>query len=113
MKEEADYHLQDQERKRGPSRIYLMGGTLPPGITMEEVEKKFCPFKEELEKVFKKWGSKKVVLLLNIEGGKVRSIQIKGFQGKTCKKEVLEKTLQKLAFSSSVKGTMELELVYV
>ena len=57
VKEEADYHLQDQERKRGPSRMYLMGGKLPHGITMGEVEKKFSRLKEELEKVFKKWGS--------------------------------------------------------
>ena len=80
---------------------------------MGEVEKIFSPLKSDLTKVFKKWGSKKLVVLLNIEGGKVRSIQLKNFQGKRPKKEVLEKILQKLVFSSSVKGKMELELLYV
>jgi hypothetical protein len=90
-----------------------MGGKLPPGITMEKVEKLFSPFREELEKVLKKWGSKEMVVLMNIEGGKVRSIQFKSFQGKSREKEALEKILKKLVFSSSVKGKMELELLYV
>ncbi len=84
--------------KRGPSRIYLMGGKLPPGITMEEVERKFSPFKGELEKVFKKWGSKKLVLLLDIEGGKVRSIQIKGFQGEAYKKRFSRRFYRRFSF---------------
>jgi hypothetical protein len=113
VKEEAVYHLQDQERKREPSQLYIMGGKLPSGTTMEEVERAFSPFKEELEKVFQKWGSKKLVLLLNIEGGRVRSIEIESFQGKGYKKEVLEKILQKAIFSPSIKGKMELELVFV
>jgi hypothetical protein len=90
-----------------------MGGKLPRGITMGEVEKIFSPLMEELEKAFKKWGSKKLVVLLSIEGGKVRNIHLKNFQGKSPGKEVLEKILGKLVFSSSVKGTMELELLYV
>ncbi len=111
MKEEAFY--QPLEEKRGPSQIYLMGAKLPPGIRIEEVERIFSPFKEELEKAFKEWGLKKLVLLLNIEGGKVRSIHIKGFQGETCKKEGLEKIFKKILFSPSTKGILELELVYV
>jgi Ca-activated chloride channel family protein len=111
MKEEACF--QPLEKKREPSRIYIMGGKLPPGITMEGVERVFSPFKEELEKAFKKWGSKKLIVLLNIKGGRVRSIQIESFQGKGYKKEVLEKILQKIVFSPSIKGKMELELVFV
>jgi len=110
-KEEA-YH-RPREEKKEPSRIYIMGGKLPRGITMEEVEKIFSPLKEELEKAFKKWGSKKLVVLLNIEEGKVRSIELKDCKGKSPEKGVLEKILQKLVFSSSVKGKMELELLYV
>jgi Ca-activated chloride channel family protein len=110
-KEEA--YGRPHDEKEELSRLYIMGGKLPPGITMEEVEKLFSSFREELEKVLKKWGSKKLVVLLNIEEGKVRSIQLKSFQGKSHEKEVLEKILKKLVFSSSVKGKMELELVYV
>ena len=113
VKEEASYHLQEQERKREPSQLYIMGGKLPPGTTMEEVERAFSPFKEELEKVFQKWGSKKLVVLLNIEGGRVKSIHIESFQGKGYKKEVLKKILQKAIFSPTIKGKMELELVFV
>ena len=80
---------------------------------MEEVERVFSSFKQELEKAFKKWDSKKLIVLLNIEGGRVRSIQIESFQGKGYKKEVLEKILQKIVFSPPIKGKMELELVFV
>jgi len=109
-KEEAYY--QPLERKKELSRIYIMGGKLPPGITMQEVEKIFSPFKEELEKVFRKWGSKKLVVILNIEEGKVRSIQLKRSSREAYKKEVLEKILQRIIFPPSVKGKMELELLY-
>ena len=110
-KEEA--YGRPHDEKKELSLLYIMGGKLPRGITMGEVEKIFSPLKSDLEKVFKKWGSKKVIVLLNIEGGMVRSIQLKNFQGKRPNKEVLEKILQKLVFSSSVKGKMELELLYV
>jgi Ca-activated chloride channel family protein len=106
-------HVRPREEKKELSRVYIMGGKLPRGITMGEVEKMFSPLMVELEKAFKKWGSKKLVVLLNIEGGKVRSIQLKNFQGKSPEKEALEKVLRKLVFSPSVGGKMELELVYV
>ncbi len=108
-KEEA--YSRHHDEKKELSRLYIMGGKLPPGITMEEVEKLFSPFREELEKVLKKWGSKKLVVLLNIEGGKVRSIQLKSSRRKAYKKEVLEKILQKIIFPPTIKGTMELELI--
>ncbi|MBW2038078.1 MAG: VWA domain-containing protein [Deltaproteobacteria bacterium] len=109
---EAGYYP-PQEEKRELSRICIMGGKLPPGITMEEVENILSPLKDDLKRVFKKWGLKKVVVLLKIEGGKTRSIQVKNYHGKAYKKEVLEKILQKIVFSPSIKGTMELELIYV
>jgi Ca-activated chloride channel family protein len=106
-------HVRPREEKKELSRVYIMGGKLPRGITMGEVEKMFSPLMVELEKAFKRWGSKKLVVLLNIEEGKVRSIQLKNFQGKSPEKEALEKVLRKLVFSPSVGGKMELELVYV
>ena len=80
---------------------------------MEEAEKIVSPLKDELARVFKKWGFEKLVVLLNIEEGKVRGIQLKNGKGKEHKKDVLEKILQKIVFPPSIKGKMELELLYV
>jgi Ca-activated chloride channel family protein len=110
-KEEAYDRAHDE--KKGVSRIYIMGGKLPPGVTMKEVENVLSPLKSDLEKVCKKWGSKKLVVILDIEEGKVRSIRLKGSPVKAHKKGVLEKIFQKTIFSPSIKGNMELELVYV
>ncbi|UCD71915.1 MAG: hypothetical protein JSW70_02680, partial [Syntrophobacterales bacterium] len=109
-REEICYRPSSDKGK--PSRIYIMGGRLPSGITMAEVEKTFSPFKEELAKAFKKWGLKKLVVVLTIEEGKIRSIQPKNYQGKEFTKEALERILRKMVFSTSVKGKMELELIY-
>jgi len=110
-KEEAYYH--PQKKKRAPSVIYIMGGKLPAGITMQEVEKIFSPFKEELKKAFKKSGLKKLLVLLTIEEGKVKSTHLKNPQGKSPKEEDLEKIFGKMVFPSSIKGEMELELLFV
>jgi len=109
-KEEA--YGRPHDEKKELSRIYILGGKLPSGITMEEVENALSPLKNELKKVFKKWGSKKLVVILDIEEGKVRSIQLKGSPRKPNKKEVLEKILQKTIFPPSIKGKMELEFIY-
>jgi len=110
-KEEA--YGRPHDEKKELSRLYIMGGKLPRGITMGEVEKIFSPLIKELEKVFKKSGSKKLGVILTIEGGKIKDIQLKNWQGKSPKKEAVEKILHKMVFSSSIKGKIELELVYV
>ncbi|MFQ5840833.1 MAG: VIT domain-containing protein [Thermodesulfobacteriota bacterium] len=110
-KEEA--YGRPHDEKKVLSRLYIMGGKLPPGITMGEVEKIFSPLIKELEKVFKKSGSKKLGVILTIEGGKIKDIQLKNWQGKRPKKEAVEKILRKMVFSSSIKGKIELELLYV
>lgn len=109
-KEEVCYRPPSDEEK--PSRIYIMGGRLPSGITMEEVEKTFSPFKEELARAFKEWGLRKLVVVLTVEEGRVRNIQLKNYQGKGPKREDLEKILRKMVFSSPIKGKIELELLY-
>ncbi len=110
-KEEA--YDRPHDEKKELSRIYIVGGKLPPGITMREVENVLSPLKSDLEKVFKKWGSKKLGVILTIEGGKVKDIQLKNWQGKRSKKEAVEEILHKMVFPSSMKGKMELELLYV
>jgi len=112
VEKEANHHYPTEE-KRELSRIYIMGGKLPRGVTMDEVEKVVSPLKDELRREFKQRGLKRVVVALTVEAGKVTSIDIKSCQGKQCRKEVLEKLLQKIAFSRPVKGEMELELTYI
>ena len=69
--------------------------------------------KGELEQLFQQWGLSKAIVLLTVEQGTVRKVQVKSYQGKGYKKEALEKVFQKIAFASSVKGTIELELLYM
>jgi Ca-activated chloride channel family protein len=94
-------------------QIYLMGGKLPAGMTMGEVEQALSPVKGDLEQLFQQWSLTKAIVLLTVKQGKVTAVQVKSYQGTGYKKEVLEKVLQKIAFASSVKGTIEVELQYM
>jgi Ca-activated chloride channel family protein len=111
MHEVADYCA--SEEKSVPPQIYLMGGKFPRGITMAKVEKALSPVKDDLEELFQKWGLTNVVVLLKVEQGKVKGIQTKSYQGKGYKKEALEKVFQRIAFASSLNGSIELELLYM
>jgi len=111
MHEAADYCA--SEEKSASPQIYLMGGKLPPGMTIGEAEQALAPVKDALGQLFQEWDLTKAVLILTVEQGKVRKVQVKRYQGKGYKREALEKVLQKIAFASSIKGTIELELVYM
>ncbi|OGP84571.1 MAG: hypothetical protein A2Z08_03915 [Deltaproteobacteria bacterium RBG_16_54_11] len=102
-----------KEVKKEPAQIYLTGGKLPAGMTMADAEKALSAIKGELAQLFRQWALTKVVVVLQVEQGKVKAIQVKSHQGKGYKKEALEKVLQKLSFSPSVKGAIELELLYL
>lgn len=102
-----------KEEKIAPARIYLVGGKLPAGMTMAEAEKALDSVKGDLEQLFQQWALTKAIVVLTIEQGKVRDCLVTSYQGKGYKKEALKKVLQRLSFSPSVKGTMELELVYI
>jgi Ca-activated chloride channel family protein len=111
MHEVADYAAVE-EQKTLP-QIYLMCGKFPSGLTMGEVEKALASVKGDLEALFQEWGLIKVVVLLKVDQGKVKGMQIKSYQGKGYKKDALEKVFQKIAFDSSVNGTIEAELQYM
>ena len=111
MEEAADYSA--SEEKVISPQIYLMGAKLPFGVTMGDVEKALASVKGDLEELFQKWGLTKMVVLLKVDQGKVKGIQAKIYQGKGYKKEVLEKVFQRITFTSSVTGTLELELLYM
>jgi Ca-activated chloride channel homolog len=102
-----------KEEKIAPAQLYLVGGKLPAGMTMAEAEQALTAVKAELEQLFRQWALTKAIVVLQVEQGKVRDCQVTSYQGKGYKKEALKKVLQKLSFSPSVKGTMELELVYM
>jgi len=102
-----------KEEKIAPAQIYLVGGKLPAGMTMADAEQALAAVKAELEQLFQQWQLTKAIVVLTIEQGKVRDCQVTSYQGKGYKKEALKKVFQKLSFSPSVKGTMELELLYM
>jgi Ca-activated chloride channel family protein len=102
-----------KEEKIAPAQLYLVGGKLPAGMTMAEAEKALDSVKGDLEQLFQQWHLTKAIVVLTIEQGKVRDCQVASYQGKGYKKEALKKALQRLSFAPSVKGTMELELVYI
>jgi hypothetical protein len=102
-----------KEEKIAPAQIYLVGGKLPAGMTMAEAEQALDSVKGDLEQLFQQWHLTKAIVVLQVEQGKVRDCQVTSYQGKGYKKEALKKVLQRLSFSPSVKGTMELELVYI
>jgi Ca-activated chloride channel family protein len=110
MHEAADYAT--AEEQMAFPQIYLMGGKFPSGITMGDVEKALVSVKGDLEELFQKWGLTKLVVLLKVEQGKVKGIQIKNYEGKGYKKDALEMVLQKVTFASSLNGPIELELLY-
>jgi Ca-activated chloride channel family protein len=102
-----------KEEKIAPAQIFLVGGKFPAGMTMAEAEQALAAVKGELEQLFQQWQLTRAVVVLTIEQGKVRECQVTSYQGKGYKKEALKKVLQKLSFSPSVKGFMELELLYL
>jgi Ca-activated chloride channel family protein len=110
MHEVADYSA--AEEQMASPQISLMGGKFPSGITMGEVEKALASVKGDLEALFQKWGLTKALVLLTVDQGKVRYVQVKSYQGKGYKKDALVKVFQKVTFASSVNGTIELELMY-
>lgn len=94
-------------------RISVSGGTLPPGLTLTRLEKTLLDQAgSELEKNFREWELQSLSLKLTVEKGKVTAVKVEGYEGKTCRVEVLEKILKKLGFSETVSGTLEIKLVF-
>ena len=79
---------------------------------MGDVEKALVSVKGDLEELFQKWGLTKALVLLIVDQGRVRDVQVKSYQGKGYKKDAMVKVLQKITFTSSVNGPIELELLY-
>jgi len=102
------------EPKELPCRVYITGGVVPSGITLDKVEEIiFSQIKKELENIFKKWELKSLTIVLKIEGGEIKTIKTKKYKGKKCKEEELEKVFKKLRFPTSFKGSIELKLEYI
>jgi Ca-activated chloride channel family protein len=95
-----------------PAQISLVGGKFPAGMTMADAETALSAVKGELGKLFRQWALTKAVVVLQVEQGKVKTVQVKSHEGKGYKKEALFQVLQKIAFAASVHDPVELELVY-
>jgi len=92
-------------------RIYITGGTLPPEITLDQVEKILLErVEEELVKIAQKWELKSLAISLKVEKGKVITVSVTSYQGKTCQEELLKKIFKKLTFNKSLTGKIELNL---
>lgn len=110
---EAD-ELGAKEKIKSAPQIYVSGGTLPSGVSLDAVEKAILSqIKKELEDTFNKWNLTRAVITLKVEKGKITELKIKTYEGKECKEDVLEKLFQKLHFPASFKGTLELNLEYI
>lgn len=102
------------EDKNISPQIYVTGGKMPSGISLDDVEKAILSqIKKELGETFKKWELESLTIVLEVEKGKVQRIQIKKYKGKKCEKKVLQSIFKKLHFSASLKGALELNLKYM
>jgi len=113
----AHYKLVAREERDRPEtkakpQVYLEGGSLPKGITLEETEKLIAAIKSDLEKSFQDWELASVTLLIKVEKGAVAELRVKEFKGKKCSEEVLGGLFKKLAFPAGVTGQLELTLRY-
>ena len=82
-------------------RIYLTGATLPPEITLAQIEKIMLNrIEDDLVKIARKWELKSLSISLKVEKGKVMTVSIKSYRGKTCQDELLEKLFKKLTFNT-------------
>jgi Ca-activated chloride channel family protein len=113
----AHYKLVAREEKaqietKTEPQVYLEGGSLPKGITLEETEKLIAAIKSDLEKSFQEWELAGVTVTLKVEKGIVTEVKVKEFQGKKCQEEILAVLFKKLAFPAVVTGNLELTLRY-
>ena len=95
-----------------PAQISLVRGKFPAGMTMADAETALSAVKGELGQLFQQWGLTKAVVVLYVERGKVKTVQVKSHEGKGYKREALAQVLQKIVFVASMQGPVELELVY-
>ncbi len=94
-------------------RIYLTGATLPPEITLAQIEKIMLNrIEDDLVKIARKWELKSLSISLKVEKGKVMTVSIKSYRGKTCRDELLEKLFKKLTFNKPLTGKMEINLSF-
>ncbi|UCD83283.1 MAG: VWA domain-containing protein [Deltaproteobacteria bacterium] len=96
------------------SQIYVTGGKLPSGITLDEIEKAvLSQIKKEMEEAFKEWKLKSLVIVLEVEKGSVKAVKIKKYEGKECKEGTLKNIFKKLRLPASLKGVLELNIEYM
>jgi Ca-activated chloride channel family protein len=110
----AREEMRGYDLKSAPAQIYVSGASLPPGITLNGIEKTILgQIKRDLEKTFKEWKLENLTIVLEVEKGKVKRVKIKEYQGKKCRQKTLERIFKRLRFPASLNGTLTLSLEYI
>ncbi len=95
-------------------QLIVAGGKLPAGVSYAEVEKAILEqLGQELESSFKKWKLSGLTIAIEVADGKVTSIKVIKHQGPKPNESALEKIFKKLQLPTSVKGSLEINLMYL
>jgi len=96
-----------------PAQMFVSGGSVPPGITLDDVEKIVTSnLKAELEKLFAEWNLETISVKLKVENGKIKSVTVEKYTAKKMKLSSLETLFGKIGFSASVNGVITLNISY-
>lgn len=101
----APHHVQPQ--------LYVVGGVVPAGMTLSEVEDALLDqLKEKLETTFKEWELKSIQIECVVQNGRVVQVTIIKSDAKKLDSIELKDILRKLVLPSSSSGRIELHLEY-
>ncbi len=100
-------------RENIPAQMFISGGSVPSGITLDDVEKEvISKIKVDLEKLFTKWELKSITVKLKVENGKVKSISVEKYNAKQIELNSLRNLFRKIQFGVTLRGTIELNISY-
>ena len=94
--------------------LFFTNAVCPKGLRLEDVEKLVRKsIGKELERIFKNWKLKSLTILLKVESGEVKEVEVKRWEGKDCDFETMKRLWKKVKFPPSVNGTVLIELKYI
>lgn len=100
--------------RAAPPQVCVTGGTVPQGASLAAVEKVILSqVEKELEDAFRRWELKSLTVVLEVHKGSVTAVKVEKHEAKKFDKSTLEKILKKVRFSSSLQGTLELNLEFI
>ncbi|MCD6521852.1 VWA domain-containing protein [Candidatus Calescamantes bacterium] len=94
--------------------LFFTNAVCPKDLRLEDVEKLVRKsIGKELERIFKNWELKSLTILLKVEGGGVKKVEVKRWEGKNCDFELMKRLWKKVNFPPHVNGTVLIELKYI